>query len=452
MSWLTLSEISAMSGGALCGEDCAVHGVGLDSRTLGKRALFVALRGEGRDGHDFVAASAAHGAAGAMVEREVNVPLPQILVENTFAGLSDFAAAWRRRCRPTMVALTGSNGKTTTRAMLVSVLERRLNVLATRGNLNNHLGVPLTLLALRKEHAAAVVELGANRPGEILRLGELVRPAVAVVLNAGPAHLAGFGSVGGVARAKGELFECLAADGVGIVNADDAYCEYWRGLLERRRTLSFGLDRTDVDVGGRVLRDAAEITIAGETRRLRPALLGRHNLCNALAAAAVAHSLGVSFDDVVAGLEAVRAVPGRLCAVAGIGGAQLIDDSYNANPGSLAAALEVLGRCGGERWLVLGDMAELGDGAVRRHTEAGTAAAHGGVTRLFTLGALARAAADGFGDGAECFDTCAALCECLVPALRETAGVTLLVKGSRAARMERVVRALAAPPGEAGGC
>ena len=447
MSWLTLSEISALAGGVLHGEDRAVHGVGIDSRTLGERELFVALRGGRFDGHDFVAAS---GAAGAMVERRLDVALPQVLVGNSLTGLSELASAWRGRCRAEVIALTGSNGKTTVREMLASVLGRRLKLLVTRGNLNNHIGVPLTLLALRREHEAAVIEIGANHPGEILRLGRMVRPALALVLNAAPAHLEGFGNIDGVARAKGELFECLPGDGIGVVNADDAYCEYWRGLLKRRRVISFGLDRAaGADVAGQVSHGVVEITIADETRCLRPALPGRHNLRNALAAAAAAHGLGVGIDDIVAGLEAARAVPGRLCVVTGAGGARLIDDSYNANPGSLAAALEVLGEYGGERWCVLGDMAELGAGADFLHAEAGAAAARRGVTRLFALGAFSRAVADGFGDGAECFDSHDALCERLTSQLRHAGAVdvTLLIKGSRSARMERVVRALAAEHG-----
>ncbi len=455
MSWLALSEISLMLGGVLHGEDRMVCGVGIDSRSLRARELFIALRGERFDGHDFVVAGGERGAAGAMVERGVDASLPQILVEDTFAGLTDFAAAWRGRCRPAMVALTGSNGKTTTRAMLVSVLGRRLKVLATHGNLNNHIGVPLTLLALREEHQAAVIELGASHPGEILRLGELVRPAVALVLNAGPAHLEGFGSVDGVARAKGELFETLPEDGVGVVNADDAYADYWCDLLKRRRTVTFGLDcAAGVDVGGRLSDRGMEIVIEGEARCLHPALPGRHNLRNALAAAAVAYSLDVGFDDIIAGLEAVRAVPGRLCALAGVGGMQLLDDSYNANPGSLEAALETLGEYGGERWLVLGDMAELGADAMRWHIKAGRCAARCGVARLFTLGALSRAAADGFDGTAECFDSCEALIARLAAALRETdaPGVTILVKGSRSARMERVVQTLSAPYEESRKC
>ena len=447
MSWLTLSEISSMSGGILHGEDQAVNGVSIDSRSVQTQDLFVALHGEHFNGHDFVAASGERGAAGVMVEHKVDTPLPQILVENTFAGLADLAAAWRKRCRPMMVAVTGSNGKTTTKTMLVSVLERRLNVLATRGNLNNHIGVPLTLLALREEHEAAVLELGANHPGEIVRLSELVQPAVAVVLNAAPAHLEGFGSVEGVARAKGELFESLPEDGIGIVNADDAYYDYWRGVLAPRRTISFAIDHA-ADVSGRVLPDGVEISVKGEVRHLRLAVLGRHNLCNALAAAAVAHSLKVSFDDIVAGLEAVQAVLGRLSPLAGIGGAQLIDDTYNANPASLAAALEVLGERAGERWFVLGDMAELGTDAWCLHAAAGRDAARHGVSRLFALGTLSRAAADAFGGGGESFDSCEALLERLMAQLgqEDPASLSILVKGSRCARMERVVQALTAPP------
>lgn len=442
-----------MTGGVLSGGDGAVSGVSIDSRSLCAGELFVALRGERFDGHEFAAAARERGAAGAMVERKVDVPMPQILVEDTFAGLTGFAEAWRRRWAPVVVALTGSNGKTTTKAMLMAVLGRRLNVLVTRGNMNNMIGVPLTLLALRETHQAAVIELGANRPGEIAALGRLVQPTVGLVLNAGPAHLEGFGDLDGVARAKGELFECLEENCVGVVNADDAYREYWLGLLKRRRAVTFAVDNSDADVRGRTVSDGIEITLAGSTRRLRRALLGKHNLYNALGAAAAAHSLGASIDDIVAGLETVQAVPGRLCLVPGFAGARLIDDSYNANPASLAAAVDVLCEYYGERWLVLGDMAELGADAERLHLDAGRNAAGCGVSRLFTLGALSRAAADGFGAGAESFDSYEALCERLTSLLSDAGGeVTVLVKGSRSARMERVVRALDAPAGEVRAC
>ena len=446
MSWLTLGEVGSMTGGVLYGKDAAVDGVSIDSRALQAQELFVALRGEKFDGHDFLEASREHGASGALVERRIDVPLPQILVEDTFEGLLDLAAAWRRRCSPTMIALTGSNGKTTTRMMIVEILKRRRKVLATRGNLNNHIGVPLTLLALREPHQAAVIEIGANYSGEVAHLGKAVRPGVAVVLNAGAAHLQGFGSIEGVARAKGELFDCLPDDGVGIVNADDAYCEYWRDVLRPKRTISFGLDAADVDVGGRVLLDQVLIIVNGETRQLRLQLLGRHNLCNSLAAAAVAHSLGVGIDDTVAGLEAVRAVPGRLCPVAGIAGAQLIDDTYNANPDSLAAGLELLAEHRGERWFVLGDMAELGDDAERLHAEAGRLAARRKVSRLFALGDLSKVAAAAFGEGGEWFASCAALLERLVSRLHESdaSDLAILIKGSRSSRMERVVQGLTA--------
>ena len=453
MSWLSLADIGTMAGGALHGRNCTVNGVSIDTRNLQGGELFVALRGPRFDGHDFVTAGSDQGAAAAMVERKLDVPLPQILVSDTLAAFANLAAAWRKRCRVTCVALTGSNGKTTTREMLASVLRRCLRVVSTQGNLNNHIGVPLTLLTLRKEHEAAVIELGANHPGEISRLAKMVNPAVAVILNAGAAHLEGFGSLDGVARAKGELFESLEAGGVGVVNADDAYCDYWRGLLEGCRVVTFGIEDNggDVDVTGDVTAaDGMTVRIAGETRRLHLALPGRHNLCNALATAAAAYGLGVSLDDIVAGLEAVQPVPGRLCVFDVPGGVRLIDDSYNANPVSFAAALATLSEFQGERWLVMGDMAELGDAAWELHADLGRLARHRRVSRLFACGDLSRAAVGSFGPGGRHFPSNKALLAYLTARVSATEGTgpVILVKGSRSARMEEIVRALKRGPNQ----
>lgn len=450
MSWLRLADIGTLVGGVLHGRDRAVRGVSIDTRSLRGGELFVALRGKHCDGHDFVAASGGQGAAAAMVERKVDAPLPQVLVRDTLAALTDLAIAWRKRCRATCVALTGSNGKTTTKEMLVSILQRCLRVVSTRGNLNNHIGVPLTLLTLREEHEAAVIELGANHPGEISQLAAMANPAVAVVLNAGAVHLEGFEDLDGVARAKGELFASLRADGIGVVNADDVYCNYWQGLLEGRRIITFGIETAgrDVDVTGDIAADGMTVGIAGESRCLRLPLLGRHNACNALAAAAAAHALGMSLDDIVAGLEAVQPTPGRLCMLSVPGGARLIDDSYNANPGSFAAALAALGEFRGERWVAMGDMAELGDAARQLHADLGRLAKRRGVSRLFACGDLSRAAVASFGSGARHFSSNSALSADLTARLSaaKSADLTILVKGSRAARMEEIVRALQQEP------
>ena len=457
MNWLNLSEISTMSGGALHGEDQPVNGIAIDTRNLNAGDLFIALKGERFDGHDFVAESGVCGAVAAMVEREINVTLPQIVVKNTIDGLTNLASSWRRHCSAVVVALTGSNGKTTTKTLLASVLEKKFNVLSTRGNLNNHIGVPLTLLALREQHQVAVLELGANHPGEISQLSKLVKPTVALILNAAPAHLTGFSSVDGVARAKGELFEYLVDGGIAVLNGDDPYYEYWLSLLKGYQVVTFGIecaDDSNIDVKGWVssdkFSDAFEIEIERRRQHLHLALSGKHNLSNALATAAVAHGLGISFDDIVAGLEAVKPMPGRLCELAGLFGTRVIDDSYNANPSSLVAALKVLGKYQGERWLVLGDMAELGAEAQRLHAESGCIARQYGVCRLFALGEMSRQAADSFGEGGECFDSCEDLIEHLGSQLlaKNSESLTILIKGSRSARMERVVQALEAPHGE----
>ena len=444
MSWLSLADIGTMAGGVLHGRNCAVNGVSVDTRNLRGGELFVALRGTRFDGHDFVAAGSDRGAAAAMVERRIDAPLPQVLVSDTLAALTDLAAAWRRRCRVTCVALTGSNGKTTTKEMLVSVLRRCLRVVSTRGNLNNHIGVPLTLLTLREEHEAAVIEMGANHPGEIAHLAGMAKPGVAVVLNAGAAHLEGFGDLDGVAHAKGELFESLEAGSVGVVNADDAYCDYWRSLLEGCRVISFGIESGDADVTGDVTPGGMTMNVAGETRRLRLSLPGRHNVCNALAAAAVAYGLGVSLDDIAAGLEAVRSASGRLRVLDAPDGVRLIDDSYNANPVSFAAALATLSEFQGERWLVMGDMAELGDAAWESHADLGRLARRRRVSRLFACGELSRAAVESFGSGAGHFSSNEALSAHLKKQLSAAkgGGPVILVKGSRSARMEEIVRAL----------
>jgi UDP-N-acetylmuramoyl-tripeptide--D-alanyl-D-alanine ligase len=442
MSWLRLSEIASMADGRLIGADTMVKSVTTDSRGLIAGQLFVALSGPRFDGHDFVANAEGAQAAGVIVARQVDCGLPQILVDDTFKALSRLAAAWREQLKLPIVGLTGSNGKTTVKEMIAAILSRKGQVLATRGNLNNHIGVPLTLLAIRRHHAYAVVEMGANHPGEIAALTSIARPDVALITNAAAAHLEGFGSIEGVARAKGEIFEGLRADGIAIINADDAYVDYWRTLIGKRTCLSFGIEQA-ADV---CARDAADVSLhisapAGKIEIKLP-LPGRHNARNALAAAAVAIAVGVDMSSLKTGLESVQQVHGRLVMRKAWQGARLLDDSYNANPDSLAAALEVLAMLPGERWLVLGDMGELGPSGRHLHRQAGKRARASGVTRLYTLGRLSRAAAAAFGAGAQRFDSHTALTMALRGELH--AAVSVLVKGSRSMRMEKVVEALVA--------
>ena len=442
---LTLGEAARMIAADTSGDagDRVFSGIDTDTRRIQPGALFAALKGPNFDGHDFLAGALERGAAAALVERRQDSPLPQLVVTDTLVALGRLAAEWRRRFKLPLLALTGSNGKTTVKEMLAAILRQRGTVLATAGNLNNHIGVPLMLARLGTEHDYAVIEMGANHPGEIAYLTDLARPDVALITNAGPAHLEGFGSIEGVSRAKGEIYGGLSARGVAVINADDRYADYWRGLNGARRIVDFGLDRP-AEVGGRMLGDGRfRLRIGDEASDIALPLPGRHNIRNALATAAAAHAVGTDLDAIRAGLEAMQAVAGRLRTLSGRHGCTLIDDSYNANPASLAAGLETLVAGGEANWLVLGDMAELGAGAEAAHAEAGDLARRLGVERLFALGPLSLSTCRAFGAGAEHFDTAEALIEALAAALAEAdPPPRLLVKGSRSMRMERVTRAL----------
>jgi UDP-N-acetylmuramoyl-tripeptide--D-alanyl-D-alanine ligase len=442
---LRLQDIARWLDGELIGLDAAIAGVEIDSRRLPAGALFVALTGPNFDGHDFIAAAREQGAVAALVGRTVADPLPQIRVADTRLALGRLGAAWRSRFTGPLIALTGSNGKTTLKEMIAAILRQRGSTLATEGNLNNDLGAPLTLLRLRAEHAYAVIELGANHPGEIAYLTRLAQPDVAIVNNAGPCHLEGFGDVAGVARAKGELFQGLAPGGTAIINRDDPYAAYWVSLNPGRRIVDFGLDQPAA-VSGKIL-DAMNnrfrlITPAGEIEVHLP-LPGRHNVRNALAAAAAALAVGATLTEIGAGLESLRGVSGRLQRLPGRHGGAVIHDAYNANPASLAAAMQTVGADPGGKWLVLGDMRELGSAATELHAESGRSARSAGFTRLYALGEHSRAAAIAFGGGGTHFTEVDALIADLRDDLqRNTEAPTVLIKGSRGMRMERVVAAL----------
>ncbi len=443
---LSFSDLVEVLHARLLGDDGVFHGVCTDSRRLRAGELFVALAGPNFNGHDHVHAAAARGAVAAMVAHPVKTELPQLVVGDTRLALGELASHWRGRFTIPLIAVTGSNGKTTVKEMLAAILARRAPVLATEGNLNNEIGVPLTLLRLDKEHGAAVVEEGASRPGDIAYLTRLAQPTVGVVTNAAGAHLAGFGSLERVARSKGELFEGLPVDGIAVINADDAFASLWREQAGARRSLSFGLE-AEADVRGE-WRPGEALTIhtpSGDLRVDLP-LPGRHNAMNALAATAAALAAGAGLADIEAGLQALQPVPGRLCRRRGPGGSTLLDDTYNANPASLAAALAVLVAEPGAHWLALGDMAELGGDAAEQHAEAGRRAAEAGVERLYGVGDLTHHAVTAFaehgGGQAHHFSSREALVERLQEDLMRD--VTLLVKGSRTARMDEVVAVLAA--------
>jgi UDP-N-acetylmuramoyl-tripeptide--D-alanyl-D-alanine ligase len=434
--------------GVLHGEDASFVGVSTDSRSITEGELFVALSGPNFDGHEFVATAAARGASGVVVTRRVAVDVPQIVVADTLLALQDAAAAWRLQFPIPVIAVAGSNGKTTTKEMLATILSGFGVCLATRGTLNNHIGVPLTLLGLDRQHAMAVVEIGANHPGEVAALLPLVQPTIGLVTNAGAEHLEGFGSMEGVARAEGELFAGLAHGASAIVNADDTYAALWRDMNAATREVSFGRAAgADVTIRGDIrasgpagsIQEFTLVTPDGEAH-VRLPLAGRHNVQNALGAAAAAHAVGIDAQGIAAGLGRMRPVRGRLEVKVAAGGAYLIDDSYNANPSSLDAGLDVLAAQRGERWLVLGDMAELGDAAHEAHRQAGRAARSAGVSRLFAIGAMTGDAVSEFGAGGEWFADGDALVARVAGLLSED--VTVLIKGSRVNRLERVVAAL----------
>jgi UDP-N-acetylmuramoyl-tripeptide--D-alanyl-D-alanine ligase len=452
----TLTELARVSGGVLHGEDAAFGIVTTDTRALEPAALFVALRGERFDGHQFVPEALERGAAGALVTRLVSVPLPQVVVPDVLAGLTAFAAAWRSDFTGTVVGITGSNGKTTTKEMIGAILARAGNCLVTRGNLNNHIGVPLTLARLEPAHRYAVIEMGANHRGEIAHLAGIARPDVGLVINAGPAHLEGFGGIEGVAEGKGELFAGLGLEQTAVINADDRFAAYWHGLARGAgRIVTFGLrERADFTASGLRSHSSAdgpatefELDCPLGRRRITIALAGEHNVTNALAAAAAAHAAGAGLEAIVEGLTGMRPVAGRLEFKALVGGGRLIDDSYNANPASVRAGLRALEQLGGERWLVLGEMRELGEGSAQLHAEIGEFARQCGVSRLLAVGEEAHHAVEAFGAGSTWF----ASAEDLIASLAEGVGpgITVLVKGSRSNRLERVAAALCPGGGEA---
>ncbi len=442
---ISLAQAARSLGGALIGADAQFVGVSTDTRRLRPSELFIALAGPRYDGHDFLHAAQAHGAAGVVVMRRAQTPLPRIVVTDTRLALGRLAVCWRRRFNVPVVAITGSNGKTTVKEMTAAILAQVGPGCVSEGNLNNDVGAPLSLLRLREEHRYAVIELGMNRPGEIAYLATIVRPTVAVITNAGAAHLAGVGDVERVAREKAALLSALQGDGVAVINADDPHADLWRALVGARRCRRFALRKAadytaDFELGRAGTRLHMR-TPAGELE-LQLRLLGAHNAANALAAAAAATAAGADLAHVKRGLEGMKAIHGRLEPKSGINGACVIDDSYNANPASLAAALAVLRSFPGRRVLVLGDMAELGDAAAESHRQAGELARVAGVERLLTLGELTSLTVERFGRGGERFPDPAML----VQALRAEmdAQTTVLVKGSRVMQLERVVQAVSA--------
>ena len=436
---LRLSALEPVTAGQLKGPDTVVHGLAHDSRRVRRGDLFAALPGEHFDGHDYVAQALEAGAAAALVSRPLALNCPQLLVADVRLAMGQIASHWRAGLSVCVVGITGSNGKTTVKEMTSAVLNAAGQPWATQGNYNNEIGLPLTLAALEPSHQYAVIEMGAARAGDIRYLAGLARPQVALVTNAGPAHLETMGSIEGVARTKGEIYQALPADGVAIINADDRYAEFWRGLAGRRRVLCFGMQH-EADVQARVIDGQTMVLIGGQAHAFRPALPGRHNLMNALTALAVNQALGLPLMPALRALESMHSIPGRLQRRQHAAGWSLIDDTYNANPASLYAGLQVLTELGGEPWLVLGDMAELGPDSDKLHAEMGQAAADLGVRRLFCVGQASRLSCAAFGPGGRHFSNHEDLLGTLRAELHPK--VNCLVKGSRSMAMESIVNRL----------
>jgi len=459
MKPVPLSRIAQWTGGRLLGtesgRDVLIDSIATDTRTLdasdGRAALFVALKGERFDGHAHVGEAVEAGVRAVLVAHAVDVAVPQVVVADTERALAAFAAAIQHTRSGKVVAITGSNGKTSVKTLLLSILQRAGSTYANPGNRNNEIGLPLAVLDAPENAQFAIYEMGAGKPGDIAYLTAISRPDVALVNNVAPAHLERMGSLLGVADTKGAIYDALPVGGVAVINADDAFAPYFAERAHGRRLIRFGLEAS-ADVSARDLVADENgtrfmlLTPDGDVP-VSLALPGRHNVLNALAAASLALGAGAGLQAIKDGLEASRSVAGRLVTHRLANGATLIDDSYNANPGSLNAAIDTLAVAQGESWLVLGDMRELGVDAEALHGEAGRRAKAAGIARLFTLGTLSAAAGESFGPGAAHFESHAELAEALRAALK--ADVRVLVKGSRGSAMDKVVRALLPPTGDA---
>ncbi len=446
MLTLTLGEIALWTKGVVHGDaQLSIRGVATDTREPMPDALFVALKGDNFDAHDFLGAAKQAGALAALVSRSTAAAadLPQVIVHDTLIALGDLASAVRAQRSARVVGITGSNGKTTVKTLLASILALHGKTHVNAGNFNNEIGLPLSLLALPEDAAYAVLEMGAGKPGDIAYLAAIARPEIGLVNNIAPAHLERMGSIEGVAETKGALYAALPAHGVAIVNADDAFATLFTNTAGARRVIRFGIEQpaeVRAEIRQLAVQSRFKLILPGASIEIVLPLSGRHNVLNALAAAAVAYALEVPLTTIRQGLQAAPAVQGRMLRHAMAGGWNLIDDSYNANPGSAAAAIATLAQEPGHAWLVLGDMRELGAHALRLHAQIGELAKRSGIARVFAVGELSRASVEAFGSGAQHFADQDALTAVLMREIH--AGVNVLVKGSRGSAMDRVVRVL----------
>lgn len=445
-----LSSLAKPLNGQLINGDVQFERLSTDTRKISAGVVFLALKGVRFDAHEFAAQAVEAGAVGLVVERALPLNVPQLIVSDSRIALGRIAEYNRTFFNKPVFAVTGSSGKTTVKEMLATVLSGQGDVLATKGNLNNDIGVPLTLLEITSQHDFAVIEMGASGPGEIAYSVDLAHPDVALVNNAMGAHLEGFGSLQGVVEAKGEIYDGLGPLGVAVINLDDPNAGQWLARTEGKERLTFGLENADADVNAIQLFQQANgcygftVRYQQESAEVRLNVMGRHNVANALAATCMILAAGLPLSLAASGLERACAVKGRLYSRTAHGGATIIDDTYNANPGSMKAAINVLCDLEGERWLVVGDMGELGADELAEHREIGVYAAQHGVSHLYAVGRLSAECVSGYlgagGQDGQHFASQAELLAQLKPQVKQ--GVVVLVKGSRSAAMDKVVSGL----------
>ena len=451
---MMLSDCAAIVQGKLIGKDVVINGVSIDTRVIKPDQLYIAIKGHNFDGNDFVDQAQDAGAVAAIVNEGVKSALPHIVVEDTRLALARLAGAWRHslsqsKSEPlSVIGVTGSNGKTTVKEMVAAILAVNATVLFTKGNLNNDIGVPLTLFRLSEQDRYAVIEMGANHIGEIAYTSQYAEADVVIISNAGGAHLEGFGSLEGVAKAKGEIIETLKEDGVAVLNQDDVFFDYWKSVAGKRQTLSFGLSG-GADVTAQVIKmgisnnnfvSTFNVITAQGSIEINLKLAGQHNVLNSLAATAATMALGIDLRQIKQGLESIRPVVGRMQPLVGRLGNLVIDDTYNANSDSLKVGLDVLKCFKGKAWLVLGAFGELGPQSAKIHEEMATFIKDSGVVRLLTVGADTKYTVQFFGVGATFFETQQDLIDTLIQEIKGDEAI--LIKGSRAQRMENVVAAL----------
>ena len=445
MGAFDLSSLCGVLDGQVEGVDAQFSQVSIDSRTLEKGDLFVALRGNNFDGHRFIMQAQQAGACAAMVSSNTESSVVKLKVKDTLFALGELARLNRMRYQGPLIAITGSAGKTTTKNILSAITSSSEPTLATQGNRNNEIGVPLTLLEIGEQHRFVIVEMGAARAGDINYLCNIARPNISVLLNAMPAHLSGFGSLEGVASAKGEIVAGLDSSSTAVINRDSPFFEAWQRNAGSAKVIDFGFDsKAMVSASELKLLPAGGMKFQLHTpttsSQVEFSLLGKHNVMNALAAVAAAVAAKIDIDTICRGLLSVEAAPGRLFSLPQLGSYMLIDDSYNANPNAVMAAIDVLAQYSGHRFLLLGDMSELGDESIKLHTDIGSYARDKGIDGLWAIGELSTLAAKAFGSSGKTFDDKK---DMIATARRLLgSGDTVLVKGSRTAEMDEVVAAL----------